>query len=433
MSSSLIDNNEYKPRIVDKKVQEYLDIFGAVEIAGTKWCGKTWTALRHGKSVSYVDTQIDLIKADKNIALMGEAPHVIDEWQFVPEIWNAVRHNVDTTAQKRGAYILTGSSTPDVSSDTPMHSGAGRIGKIRMYPMSCYETNDSHGKVSLEGLFNGEFTSCEVNTSAMGLVDIACRGGWPEATHLSAHEAQTIAAQYVSAISNNSIAQLGLKPDVAQRLMLSLARNIGQSATYKTLLRDMYGAEEGKEEEFLSQTTLAHYIASLKRMYVIEEIPGWVPQARSPKRFQTKPKRYFSDPSLPVALLGMGPEALLNDWQTFGFIFENMCVRDLSVYINKLPVLGTSPVRYYNDDSGLEIDAIIELADGSWAAFEMKTGMDKVPSAITNLKRLRKKLANNPRQRNPEPAFMAVLVGVGEYAYQAEDGIYVIPLQALGA
>ena len=423
----------YMPRVADAQIERYLKAFGAVEIAGTKWCGKTWSALMHGASVSYVDENLDLARADPSMMLMGDRPHVIDEWQRVPAIWDCVRHEVDRARGTRGAFILTGSSTPAThqGEQEPAHSGAGRIGRVRMSPMSLFESGESIGQVSLEGLFAGEFTPCVAERDTLGLVEAACRGGWPEAVDMEVDAAQLIAREYVTAALGVSIPALGLDPDIARRIASSLARNLGQSATYKTIITDMFGAEENPLS-VIDEGRVRAYLDALKGMYIVEEVPGWAPPARDRKRFATKPKRYLADPSLACALLGMSPAALLADWQTFGLVFENMAVRDLSVYARALDLLDDVPVRYYRDDSGVEADAIVQLADGRWAAFEFKVSEDKVEKGVASLERMRHKVCENPRSQTRPPEFMAVITGVGEYAREVAEGIVAVPLRLLG-
>ena len=423
----------YILRVVDEQIERYLKVFGAIEIAGTKWCGKTWTALEHGASVSYVDESLDLARADPSMMLLGDRPHVVDEWQRVPAIWDAARHEVERARGVRGAFILTGSSTPAMAKgeEGPVHSGAGRIGRIRMHPMSLLESGDSTGEVSLAGLFAGEFKPCVCAKDTMGLVEVACRGGWPEAIDLDAASAQLVARDYLTTTFGVSIPALGLEADLARRLAASLARNLGQSTTYKTIIFDMFGAEEDPAA-VIDENKVRAYLAALKGMYIVEEVPGWAPPARDKRRFTTKPKRYFADPSLACALLGMSATALLDDWQTFGLVFENLAIRDLSVYARALDLIDDVPVRYYRDDSGLEADAVVQLADGRWAAFEFKVSEDKVPDGIASLKRMRDKLCDNPRSRTRAPEFMAVITGNGEYARQIEPGLYAIPLRVLG-
>lgn len=430
MSGSSISPEGYLPRIVDEQVERFLKLFGAVEIAGAKWSGKTWTACAHGASITYIDegNNYDLASSDPLFATLGERPHVIDEWQRVPAIWDTVRHEVDRSRGLRGAWILTGSSSP--GRERPSHSGAGRIGRVRMMPMTLAESGDSTAGVSLAGLFEGEFAPCIAPRDSQRLVELACRGGWPETIEDDAASALDIAREYLRAFYTESVPREGKNPTTAQRLVSSVARNLGQAATHATLMADMHGGDATAAH--VDDKTLADYLDLLERHYLVRSIPGWAPPARSPRRVRTKPKRYFSDPSLAVAALGMSPSSLLEDWQTFGLVFENMCMRDLEVYARALPGAGIEPVRYYRDDSNLEADAIIELDDGRWAAIEAKVSEDKVPKAVSSLKRLRKKLCSNPGARTREPEFMAVVVGICEYAHEVEEGIYVIPIRALG-
>ena len=435
MPRKTLVKNGYLPRLVDEQIERYLEVFGAVEVAGTKWCGKTWTALAHAQSVSYVDEELDMARADPKLMLIGDRPHVIDEWQLAPAIWNAVRHAIDDERGLRGAWLLTGSSTPISSDDQEgqsRHSGAGRIGSVRMYPFSLAESGESERSVSLRGLFAHRFQPAKVENDTRQLAELICRGGWPEALDLSAENGQLVAREYLRLVFEKSAPKHGKSGEVARRLCLSIARNLGQSPTYKTIISDMYGGEDNPSS-LVTEQTLASYLEFLRSIYLVEEVPGWVPARRSPKRLSVKPKRYLADPSLVVALLGMNEEALLADWQTFGLVFENMCVRDLMVYAQALPDAPAVPVRYYRDDAGLEADAIVELPDGRWAAFEFKLGIAKADAGVATLKRVREKVTRNPHARTRPPEFVAVLTGTGEYAYQAEEGIYVIPLRALGA
>lgn len=426
----------YFPRIVDEQVKRYLEIFGAVEISGTKWCGKTWTALTHGASVSYVDDDLELARADPFLMTLGERPHVIDEWQLVPRIWDAVRRSVDRERGLRGGWILTGSSQPLLrrgdGDELLSHSGTGRIGRVRMHPMTLAESGDSTGSVSLAGLFAGEFEPSRAPDDTQKLVELCCRGGWPEVVGMDVSSAQVLAREYLHFFFSESAPRAGKDGGVAARLVASLARNLGQATTYRTIIRDMYGEADG--DSVVTQETVAAYLSFLKASYLVEEVPGWVPPARSRKRLAIKPKRYLADPSLAAAQLGMGPGAFFHDWQTFGLLFESLCLRDLLVYARALPEIGFEPVRYYRDDSGLEVDAIVELADGRWAAFEFKVSEDKVSSAVENLLRLRKKLCENPlaqHARTREPEFLAVITGISRFARQTPEGVYIVPIRCL--
>ena len=429
----------YLPRIVDEQIEQYLKVFGAVEIAGTKWCGKTWSAMKHGASIAYLDQEStrQLALTDPSVVLRGDRPRVLDEWQRVPQIWDAVRHEVDAVRRTKGAWILTGSSSPkkkqaaSPGDDERQHSGAGRIGRIRMAPMSLAESGDSKAAVSLAGLFEGDFEPRTCAKDTVRLVELACRGGWPEAIESNAEEAQLVARAYLELIFSETVPDQRMDPFVAERLVGSIARNLGQAATYATIAQDIYGAEENPQE-LLSEARLADYLQLLKRLYLLEEVPGWAPPARSKKRFLTKPKRYLADPSLAVAALGMSVQSLVDDWQTFGLVFENLCIRDLGVYARALPGAKPIPLRYYRDDSGLESDVIIELSDGRWAAIEVKLGEDKVADAVKTLNHLEEKVCSNPRAKVRPPEFKMVLVGVSEYARKVGDRSYVVPLRLLG-
>lgn len=427
----------YMPRIVDEQIKRFLRVFGAVEIEGTKWCGKTWAARKHGASIVYVDRKnvYDLAKSDPSMMLEGERPHVIDEWQRVPEIWDEVRHRIDEQRRVKGGWILTGSSSPKRSrqsdENAQRHSGAGRIGRIKMLPMTLMESGDSQSRVSLSGLFEGHFEPATCASDTRGLVGLACRGGWPEAVESKVDEALLVAREYLGLVFTETVPDQGMDAFVAERLVKSIARNLGQSATYKTIANDIYGAEENPQS-LLSEDKLASYLQLLRRIYLLEEVPGWAPPARSKKRFITKPKRYLADPSLAVAALGMSPDSLLEDWQTFGLVFENLCMRDLTVYARALENARPDPVCYYHDDSGLEVDAIIELADGRWGAIEIKVGEDKVDAGLANLNRLERKVCGNELSRTRPPEFKMVLVGVSEFARQVDDRTYVVPIRLLG-
>lgn len=422
----------YVPRIVDAQIEQYLSLFGAVEVTGTKWCGKTWSSLAHAASVTYVDRGANLMlsTADPSYPLIGERPHVIDEWQRVPAIWDTVRHAVDDLAGEHGAWILTGSSTPHTEETS--HSGAGRIGRVRMHPMTLAETGESNSQVSLSGLFRGDFRPCQCPDGIVALANAMCRGGWPEERLQKASGVQVVVRDYLESIFGQSVPQLGGSETTARRLAQSLARNLGQATKLKTLAKDVYAREtdETVREEELRQ--VSSHLDILSRCFLIDEVPGWVPASRAPQRMRVKPRRYFADPSLPVALLGLAPEALLQDWQTLGLVFENLVIRDLDVYARSLELSPRTPLHYYHDDAGLEADVILELADGRWAAIEAKLSPEKVDEAARALVRMRSKVCGNARAQVREPSFLAVITGTGEAAYQRPDGVYVIPIRALG-
>lgn len=422
---------DYVPRISDRVLEDMLAIFPAVEVAGTMWCGKTWLSLSFAESITRVGREAvrKAVEADPSLALAGEAPHVIDEWQDVPAIWDTVRDAVDEGLLGRGSIILTGSSSP--KKERVSHSGAGRIAKMRMRTMSMQEMGESSGVISLAGLFEGSFTPCLVQQGLAPLATAICRGGWPALRNATADEAARYLDSYFDAIFETSIPRRNLDGAEARRVAQSIARNLGAAAKNTTIAQDAFEHDDPSQADTKRAAT---YIAALESLYVIESVPGWDAPVRAKSRLRTKPKRYFADPSLAANLLQVTPERILQDGQLFGLLFESLCMHDLAVYASALPQAPVDPIRYYRDSDGLEVDAIIELRDGRWAGVEIKLGENKVDEAFVTLNRLRRKVASNPTARNPEPSFMAVLVGAGEFArYDADANAYVIPITALGA
>ena len=418
----------YRPRLVDERLQRLLSTFGAVEIRGTKWCGKSWAALAFGESVVHLDDPNvkALAEADPSLALQGARPHVVDEWQEVPSTWDAARRAVDA-AGDRGLFILTGSSTP--AKDSVTHSGAGRIARVDMSTMTLWERGLSTGAVSLSGLFEGKFEPSACDTSLASLAEAICCGGWPALVGADAQTAAEVVDQYLDAMFEISVPKKGGTPDMARRITSSLARNVATAATLQTIAQD---AALGDEAGAPAVSTVTAYLNMLEDMYVIEGLRGWDAPVRAKSRLRTKPKRYFADPSIPAAALGMGPGWLLSDGQTFGLLFESLCVHDLRAYAACLPGAHPGSLRYYGDSDGLEVDVIIELRDGRWAALEIKLGEAKVPDGIRNIERLRKKVASNPAARNPEPEFSAVVTATSPFCrHDAEHDVYVFPITAL--
>ena len=404
----------YRPRLVDERLQRLLSTFGAVEIRGTKWCGKSWAALAFGESVVHLDDPNvkALAEADPSLALQGARPHVVDEWQEVPSAWDAARRAVDA-AGDRGLFILTGSSTP--AKDSVTHSGAGRIARVDMSTMTLWERGLSTGAVSLSGLFEGKFEPSACDASLAPLAD--------------AQTAAEVVDQYLDAMFEVSVPKKGGTPDMARRITSSLARNVATAATLQIIAQD---AALGDEAGAPAASTVTAYLNMFEDMYVIESLRGWDAPVRATSRLRTKPKRYFADPSIPAAALGMGPGRLLSDGQTFGLLFESLCVHDLPAYAACLPGAHPGSLRYYGDSDGLEVDVIIELRDGRWAALEVKLGEAKVPDGIRNIERLRKKVASNPAARNPEPEFSAVVTATSPFCrHDAEHDVYVFPITAL--
>lgn len=424
----------YRPRLLDAALDRRLAGFGAVEVTGTKFCGKTWTSMAHGQSIVHIDDDAtnQMVSLDASLALEGNKPHVIDEWQDIPKIWDAVRRRVDETGNERGQYILTGSSTVDLAKVS--HSGAGRIARLHMRPMSLFESGESDGSVSLAGLFDGEFKVQPVKTDVRNLARVICRGGWPAALHDDEELASDLPAQYLDALFRVSAPKRRLDAHMARRVAVSLARNVGKAVTYKTLFAD---ASEG-EGAINIDSTLAFqktepYVRFFKDQYFIEDQMGWDAPVKSRSRVRLKPKRSFADPSLPASLLGMSPERLLREAQLFGTLFEELCLRDVRAYASAMAQIPEPSVLYYSDADGLEADIVIELSDGRWAAMEVKLSEEKVPQAEKSLLRLRDKVAKNPAARNREPSFLAVLVGKATFCRKTPAGIYVIPITSLGA
>lgn len=431
VSYSSLKPSRYIPRLVDGLVEKGLAEFGGVEVCGPRWSGKSWTAQALGESLTRADEIADLLENDPSIALRGAKPHIIDEWQDVPAIWNAVRHRIDDEANVPGQYILTGSSAPIESKEDAKrrHSGAGRIARVRMSTMTLAETGESNASVSLAGLFRGEFEPVDSQVGLVELAQIVCRGGWPAIQSRPKTSLSRVVSGYLDSLFNVSMANAGKNPILARRIAQSLARNVATSAKLSTLAEDAAQGEAAPAEQ-----TVRSYLDEFARNYFVDELPGWDAPVRAKSRLRTKPKRYFADPSLAANLLGVDADRLLTDGQLFGLLFESLCIHDLAVYAAMLPDVMPDSMRYYADADGLEVDVVIELADGRWAGIEIKAGEEKVSEAVSNLKRLKAKVAANPAARNPEPAFLAVLLGKCAAARFVEDeGVYVFPVTALGA
>lgn len=422
----------YIRRIADDKLAKMLNELPAVEVYGTMWCGKTWTSMAFAESAARIGQRAGRLaaEADPETALLGDTPHVIDEWQDVPPIWDEVRAAIDREGYRPGQFILTGSAEP--RKDEVSHSGAGRIGRLKMHTMTLAETGDSSGKVSLKGLFDGVFEPTAVHQRLLPLAEMICRGGWPGligGTH-SASSSETLLDSYFDALFDINIPRRHLSGQESRRVAESLARNLCQAVTMPTIAKD---AGFTDTESRSAAVRASAHVSALEELYVIDPVSGWDAPIRSKSRLRIKPKYYFADPSLAASLLQITPERLATDGQLFGLLFEALCIHDLQVYASVLPHAKNDPVQYYRDSDGLETDAIIELRDGRWAGFEIKLGENKWMEAADSLERLRKKIAANPAARNPRPEFMAVLVGAGEAArYDREHDVYVIPITTLG-
>ncbi len=423
-----MDREKYIPRIIDSKIKEYLNVFGAVCIEGPKWCGKTWTSSYHSKSEILIGDPSGsfqnrhLAELSPALVLEGETPRLIDEWQEVPPIWDAVRHKVDQTTQK-GQFILTGSATPNHKGI--LHSGAGRIARLRMRPMSLYESGDSCGKVSLEQLCRGELTPAMTGeVDLKNLIGYIVRGGWPGSITLSAAQAALLPAEYLKAVVDDDVYRMdGIKRNtVKMKLLLrSLARNESTAATNKTLKNDI----KEMDDEDIDAETVAEYLDIFERLFITDNQPPFSSGIRSSVRIKQAVKRHFSDPSLACALLKATPDSLIGDLETLGFLFESLCERDLKIYAESFG--GT--LYHYQDYKGQEIDAVIELPDGQWCAFEIKLGANQIDAAAEGLLRIKKCFEKDPKGK--PPSVLCVLCGMANAAYQRPDGVFVVPVTAL--
>lgn len=419
----------YRARVADAILKDKLEAKGAVVIEGPKWCGKTTTAMQVAKSVIRMD---EPSKRDMNIQmadiaperlLQGDAPRLIDEWQIAPKLWDAARYEVDTRGEV-GQFILTGSAVP-VESEEMTHSGTGRFTWLMMRPMSLFESGESTGEVSLGGLF--ENPGQIKGISALDIDKLAfliCRGGWPPAVDMKEKAALSQAFDYYDAVVKSDINRadgVSKNPERVKRLMRSFARNQGGQVP-NTSIRDDIMANDA---EGVNEYTVASYIAALKKIFVIEDMPAWNPNLRSKTSIRSSDTRYYIDSSIATAALGIGPKDLLNDLNTMGLMFETMCVRDLRVYAEYLD----GEVMHYRDKSGLECDTVIHLRNGSYGLAEIKLGGQKlIEEGAANLKALAAKIDTT---KMPAPSFMMIVVGVGDFAYRREDGIFIVPIGCL--
>lgn len=420
----------YKHRIVDDILLRKLQGKGAVLIEGPKWCGKTTTASQIAKSslklgeVNTLRESRALADIDPVLLLKGSVPRLIDEWQTIPVIWDAVRSEVDNRNMP-GQFILTGSAVP-IQTDEIIHTGTGRISRLSMRTMSLVESGDSTGEIRLSSLFeikDNIFAQCDIDIEQLAY--LVCRGGWPQTVLLRHDIALDQAIDYYDAVVNHDISRMDnveRDPDRVKLLMRSYSRHQGASISYGAICNDMKSNDNSK----LSDETVAAYIKALKRIFVIEDLPAWNPNLRSKSAIRTADTRYFSDPSVATAALGIGPGDLINDLETFGLVFETLCVRDLRIFAE---AIGGS-VYHYRDSNGLECDAVIHLRNGHYGLVEIKLGGDRlIEEGAKNLL----KLANIiDTTRMPEPSFMMVLIGIGKYAYRRKDGVYVVPIGCLG-
>ena len=423
-----MDKENYIKRIIDKTVAEYLSTFGAVCIEGPKWCGKTWTSSYHSNSEIFMGDPSgnfqnrQLAQMSPNLILDGKTPRLIDEWQEVPPIWDAVRYEVDRRGAK-GQFILTGSATPNHKGI--MHSGAGRIAKIRMHTMSLFESGDSSGAVSLSELCRGKFTpSMTGEVSLKKIIELIIRGGWPGSLGGGIYETPFLANEYLNAVIDDDVYRIdGIRRDsVKMRLLLrSLARNESTTASNKTLVNDIKIIDDGE----VDSNTVGAYLDVFNRLFITENQPPFSSGIRSSVRIKQAEKRHFTDPSLACALLNVTVESLLNDLETLGFLFESLCERDLRIYAQSFG----GKLYHYQDYKNNEIDAVVELPDGNWCAFEIKLGANQIDSAAENLIKISDRIREEPKGK--PPVLLGVICGLSNASYQRPDGVYVIPITAL--
>lgn len=419
---------EYLPRLIDKKIELYLGVFGAICIEGPKWCGKTMTSLNHSNSAFYLSNTArqanatELVRLDPSLALEGDAPHLIDEWQAVPELWDIIRSEVDRKKEK-GRFILTDSSTPNRKGI--MHSGAGRFAKLRMRTMSLYESQDSSGAVSLRSLFDGGFSSkLTPEIHLRQLIHFIIRGGWPENLAFTNSKAALIPKEYIKLIISDDINRVDEKRRDLKKvelLLQSLARNESTTCTMSALRNDIV-TNGGK----IDIETIPEYLNILEDLYLLDNQKPFSINLRSGLRLKQNEKRHFTDPSLAAALLGASEQMLLNDLKTLGFLFEALCERDLRIYAEA----NDGELFHYQDYDNDEIDAVVRLDDGRWGAFEIKLGAHQIDEAAANLLRIKEKIAKRT-EKGKTPSFLCVISGLTNAAYQRPDGVYVIPITAL--
>ena len=422
--------HEYKARICDESLRDELAGAGAVLIEGAKWCGKTTTAEQAAQSAIYMDEtgkleqNLILARTKPERILSGPAPRLVDEWQLAPALWDSIRYNVDHSDEP-GRYILTGSAVPPDTSDI-RHSGTGRFSWIKMRPMSLWESLESSGEASLTAMFAGEDVTgaSSANPDLEQIAFLLCRGGWPAACRLSGKVALNRAFAYLDATVKRDISRVdGVARDEgrARRLMRSYARLQATQSAATVIKADL----EANESRPFSVDTVNSYVNALRRLFVIEDMPAWCPNLRCKTPVRSGDTRYFVDPSIATAALGLGPEDLMNDLTTYGLLFETMAVRDLRVYMDAL----SGAVSHYLDASGLECDAVLHRRNGTYALVEIKIGgKELIDKGAASLKRLKDKIDT---KKTKAPSFLMVLTAVGDFAYRRDDGVFVVPIASL--
>lgn len=429
-----MENEKYLKRIVDKQLKEKLEYVGAVCIVGPKWCGKTTTAKKQAKSVINLqdpdkrNSYLEIAEIKPSLLLEGEKPRLIDEWQMIPLVWDAVRTSVDKIGHF-GQYILTGSTS--VNKKTIMHSGTGRISKIKMYPMSLYESNESNGKISLTELFNNKDLNIDGIYSKCTLTDLiyaCCRGGWPSSLQSQKYALKIAKSYFDNICDEDCITVDGVKrsPTKMRNFLRSYARNISSLASDTTIINDL-----SANDSTFDKKTMSSYMSALEKLFVIDEIEAWCPNIRSKASIRSSNKRQFVDPSIAVSALNLTPELLLQDLHTFGLIFENLCIRDLKIYSQ---ALGGN-VSYYRDKTGLESDCVLHLDDGRFALIEIKLGNKQIEDGSKHLLELKSLIEKyNANEKNiiklKEPDLLMILTGEN-MAYTNKDGVKVVPIACL--
>ncbi len=422
-----MDNSAYKPRLIDEKIDRYLEIFSAVCIEGPKWCGKTWTSTYHCNSKIMLGDPSgnfqnrQLAQMSPELVLNGQTPRLIDEWQEVPQLWDAVRYKVDQTTEK-GQFILTGSATPNHKGI--LHSGAGRISKIRMHPMSLYESGKSTGDVSLQDICNDKITPIMTGEVKLeNIIDYIVRGGWPANQDVSLKQASYLPKEYINAILDDDVYRIdGIKRDRHKMdlLMRSLARNEATTITNKKIKNDI----KEIDDEDIDVETVSSYLDILNRLFLIDNQKPYEKKLRSSIRVKQAEKRHLVDPSLAVAMLKATPEMLLNDLNTLGFLFESLVERDLKIYAETFD----AELYHYQDYNNREMDAVIQMPNGDWCGFEIKLGAHQIDDAAKSLLKIKNEIIADGKEG---PKSLCVICGLSNAAYRREDGVLVVPITAL--
>ena len=416
---------KYLPRIVDKEIDELMEIMGAILIEGCKWCGKSTTGLYHAKSVIEFQNpdrkqEYDNIRNTKpSLFLNGEKPIMFDEWQMYPAVWDSVRTDVDHTGLK-GQYILTGSAKP--SEGETMHTGTGRISRVLMRPMSLFESKESTGEVSFSDILAGKDISGVSKLSLEDIASIIVRGGWPASIFIKSDAKYRIAKEYVKSLIHEEVRSVdGVERNTEkmQNVLRSLARNISTQVSNSTIEADI----RKTSDDDISRPTLTDYLKTLEKLFVIEDVKATNLNLRSRYALRTKPKKFFVDPSIATAILDLKPMDLINDLNTFGFMFESLCIRDLKIYTESLG----GDVTFYRDERGFEVDAILRMPSGKWGAIEIKLGAGYIDEAANNLLKFKEHV---DIKKCGEPSFLLVLTGTN-YSYKRDDGVYVVSIGTL--